>query len=161
MAQLRGRDEVRRRRDRLGAAVSLIDGNDLNTELLAHYARYIAVLMSGYVEQGVKELIREYARKRGDARLQRFVGKQLDRVNGIDTERLKQLLDALDPSWWSQLETQHADELEAVKSVVTLRNNVSHGGDSGVTVATVRGYLDRVDPVMRWLVERLDPAPRA
>ncbi len=159
MAQLRGRDEVKRRRDRLGTAVALIDGHTLSGELLAHYARYVAVLVSGYIEQGVKELIREYARKHGDQRLQRFVGKQLDRVNGIDTDRLKTLLDALDPGWWPELEALHADDLEAVKSIVTLRHNVSHGGDSGITVVTVRDYLCRVDPVMKWLTERLDPPP--
>ncbi len=89
MASFRGRDEVKRRRDRLDAAVGLIDGNKLSGELLSHYARYIAVLISGYVEQGVKELIREYARKHGDPCLQRFVSQQLNRVNAIDTYRLK------------------------------------------------------------------------
>ncbi|WP_370895029.1 HEPN domain-containing protein [Janibacter sp. GXQ6167] len=159
MAHFRGRNEVKRRRDRLESAVGLIDGSTQNGELLSHYARYVVVLVSGYVEQGVKELIREYSRNHCDKRLQRYVGKQLDRVNVINPDRLKQLLDSLDPEWWPELEARHADDLQALSSIVTHRHKVSHGGDSEITVVTVRQYLSQVDPVMSWLINCLDPPP--
>jgi hypothetical protein len=159
MVQFRGRHEVKRRRDRLSATVVLIDGASLSGELLAHYARYLTVLVSGYVEQSSKELVREYSRNHGDERVQRFVGKQVERFRNIDGEKLKQLLDALDPSWWNELELAHADDLEALKSVATVRNNVSHGGDSGITVVTAKGYLDRIERVVVWLTNKLDPPP--
>ncbi|KKC00453.1 hypothetical protein WR43_04855 [Mycolicibacter arupensis] len=131
----------------------------MSPELLAHFARYLAVLISGYIEQSVKELIREYSRRQGDSRVQRLVGKHVERFRNIDNDKLKQMLDALDPAWWPMLEAAHADDLEALGSIATLRNNISHGGDSGVSLIVVKGYLERIENVVRWLVALLDPPP--
>lgn len=157
MAQLRGRDEVKRRRDRLRATISQVDEAGLQPELLSHFARYVAVLASGFVEQSAKELVREYARTHSDPRVQRLVGAHVERFRNIDNEKLKQLLDSLDPAWWPQLESEHQDELEALGSIAALRNNISHGGDSSASLVTVKGYLDRAEKVVKWLVQVLDP----
>lgn len=157
MATLRGRDEVNRRRSRLKSVVAQIDNVTLQAELLSHYARYLAVLISGYAEQSVKELVREYARKHADPRTQRYVGKQVERVRNIDEDKLRQVIQALDPSWWAELERDCPDELEAFKSIATVRNSVSHGGDSGITVGTAQQYFEALDVVIRRLSDLLDP----
>lgn len=159
MVQARGRSDVKRRRDRLDSVVRQVDGTALQPELLAHFARYLAVLISGYVEQSAKELIREYARRQGDIRVQRLVGKHVERFRNLDNDKLKQMLDALDPDWWPMLAAAHPDDLEALGSIATLRNNISHGGDSGVSLVVVKGHLECVENVVKWLVERLDPPP--
>ena len=157
MGQARGRNEVKRRRDRLDSVVDQVDGATLPPELLAHFARYLAILISGYVEQSAKELIREYARRQSDPRVQRLVGKHVDRFRNLDPGKLKQLLDALDPNWWPMLNDAHTDDLEALASVATLRNSVSHGGDSNASLTVVKGYLDRVENLVKWLIMLLDP----
>ena len=131
----------------------------MQPELLAHFARYLAVLISGYVEQSAKELVREYARGQSDDRVQRLVGKHVERFRNLDNDKLKQMLDALDPDWWPILAAAHPDDLEALDSIATLRNNISHGGDSGVSLIVVKDYLARVENVVKWLVAILDPPP--
>lgn len=160
MATLRGRAEIHRRRSRLDAVFAQLDGASLQAELLSHYARYTAILISGYAEQSVKELVREYARKHADPRTQRYVGQQVDRVRNIDADKLRQIVQALDPSWWADLERDYPDELEAFKSIATVRNNVSHGGDSGITIGTSRQYLLTIDVVIKKLSDLLDPAAK-
>lgn len=158
MATLRGRDEIHRRRSRLTSVLGQIDRSTLSPELLSHYARYVAVLVSGYAEQSVKELVRQYSRKHADPRVQRYIGQQVDRVRNVDAEKLRQLVESLDPSWWAGLERDHPDELEAFKSIATVRNSVSHGGDSGITIGTAKEYLGRIDTVINKLADLLDPA---
>lgn len=153
----RGRDEVKRRKARLDTVVAQIDGVDLGPELLAHFARYLTVLASGYVEQSTKELIREYSRTHGDARLQRFVGKHVEKTRNIDADKLKQMLDSLDADWWPQLEQDCGDDLDALGSIATLRNNISHGGDSAASLVVVKGYIERSEHVVAWLSNRMDP----
>ena len=156
----RGRDEVKRRKDRLNAVVGQVDGADLSPELLAHFARYLTVLASGYVEQSTKELIREYSRTHGDARLQRLTGRHVEKTRNIDAEKLKQLLDALDADWWPSLQASHSDDIEALTSIATLRNSISHGGDSNASLVVVKSYIERIERIVVWLTTLLDPPPQ-
>lgn len=139
------------------ATFAQIDGGGLSSELTSHYSRYLAVLVSGYAEQSVKELVRQYVRTHGDPRTQRYVGKQLDRLRNIDDEKLRQLIQSLDVQWWSDLETRHPDEVDAFRSIATVRNSVSHGGESGITLSTARQYFDQISAVLKYLASLLDP----
>lgn len=152
-----GRHEVKRRRDRLRNTFDQVSGVQLDSELVSHYSRYLTVLISGYAEQGIKELVRQYVRNHSDDRTQRYVGKQLDKLRNVDKEKLRQLLHSLEVAWWDQLQVDVPDELEALDSVATIRNNVSHGGDSGITIGTAEQYFAQVDAVLHTLCDILDP----
>ncbi|CAN7171988.1 hypothetical protein LJR027_000224 [Terrabacter sp. LjRoot27] len=158
MANHSGRNEVARRRQRLRAVFDSLNGAAIGPELTSHFARYLCVLVSGYAEQSVKELIAHYSRTKSQARIQRYVGAQLKRVRNIDQEKLRQLLQSFDPKWWDDLLRDYADELAAFDSVATVRNGVSHGTDVGITMATVRQYFDQVSVVLDALSDVLDPA---
>src|SRR4051794_37603923 len=97
---LQGRTEVARREQRLKSLFATLDGQGLNAELTAHYSRYLCVLVSGYAEQSVKELVAHYCRKRSSEQVQRYVGSQLKKVRNIDLEKLKQLVQLFDTEWW-------------------------------------------------------------
>ncbi|MFC9768793.1 HEPN domain-containing protein [Rhodococcus jostii] len=157
MARLVGRDEVLRRKKRLESVITEVAGATLSPELIAHYSRYLCVLVSGYAEQSIKELVTQYVRLRSEERIHRYVGGQLKRLRNIDTEKLRQLIESFDPLWWQELSTNRQDELAASDSVATIRNSVSHGGDSGITLMTVRQYFDQISLVLGDLCERLDP----
>lgn len=157
MPQLRGRHEVDRRRRRINAAIERIDGAGMDAELTAHYARYLCVLVSGFTEQSVKGLIAQYCRVGSNERIQRYVGKQVSLVRNIDDERLRQLMEAFDPGWWAALASNRPDELLAFGSVAAVRNSVSHGGDGGITIATLKQYFEQICLVLGDLADVLDP----
>lgn len=110
MAQ-RGRAEVARRKQRLSATFTAIDGAGLSPELISHFSRYLCVLVSGYAEQSVKELVTEYCRTKSSEPIQRYVGKQPGRLRNIDFEKIKQPVESFRPEWWADLESRRADEL--------------------------------------------------
>lgn len=153
----RGRAEVARRKQKLSAQFKAIDGAKLNGELTSHYARYLCVLTSGYVEQSVKELVTEYCRKRSPSPIQKYVGAQLKRLRNIDLEKLKQLIESFDAAWWSEMTQKLPDQLDSIGSIAALRNNISHGGDSGVTMATMRQYFSDSSEVINHLCSLFDP----
>lgn len=157
MAQHQGANEVARRKQRLNAVFGAIDGAGLSGELTSHFARYLCVLLSGYAEQSVKELVTQYCRLKADPRIQRFVGQQLKRIRNIDEEKLRSLLESLDPQWWADIQQRFPDQLSAFGSVAAVRNSVSHGGDAGITMATMKQYRDQVYEVVDALVDLLDP----
>ena len=156
-AQHQGRNEVERRKQRLDAVFASIDGAGLSAELTSHFARYLCVLVSGFAEQSLKELVVHYCRLKSEVRIQRYVGRQVARVRNIDRERLKQLVQSFDPQWWADLEDRFPDELSAFDSVATVRNGVSHGTDAGITMATIKQYRDQIVEVVDALCARFDP----
>lgn len=157
MPQPRGRAEVARRRQRLSALFAAIDGVGLGPELTAHYSRYLCVLVSGYAEQSVKELVVQYCRTQSSEPIQRYVGTQLRRLRNIDLEKLRQLVESFRVEWWAELEMKRSDELSAFGSIATVRNAISHGGETGITMGVVKQYFDQISTVLEDLCNRFDP----
>jgi hypothetical protein len=155
-----GRAEVERRRQKLQATFVMVNQQDLSSELLAHYARYLCVLVSGFAEQSVKELASHYCKRRASDPVHRYVRGQLSLLRNIDLEKLRKLIQAFSPEWWQQIETDLGDELQAFVSVASTRNNVSHGGDSGITISVVGQYFEQVSRVLSRLSELFDPDER-
>jgi hypothetical protein len=154
---LYGRAEVERRKQRLKALFGAVSGIDIGPELLSHYSRYLCILVSGFAEQSVKELTAQYCRKRSPVPVQRYVGAQLKRLRNIDLDRLRELVQSFNVDWWSEVEANRADEIQAFGSISTVRNSVSHGGDSGITMSNVRQYFDQICVVLDDLCDKFDP----
>jgi hypothetical protein len=146
-----GMAEVQRLGKQLDAAFQRVKqlpaGADL--EIQSDFARYLCVLVSGYLERSVKELVLEHARKNGSPSLQRFVEQQTSRFANANAERLLKLLGSFDPDWRRTLESTLATEHKAaVDSVVSLRNNIAHGATVGVTYQRIHEYYLRVKQVI-------------
>jgi hypothetical protein len=119
-------------------------------EVLSDFARYLCVLVSGFLEQSIVELILEYVRRRSDLTVQRHIEAQLRRqFTNAKCQRLIELMSTFDPAWRSDLEAFLIDEYkDAVNGVVDLRNSISHGRSVGVTMHRIRNYYDRVAKVV-------------
>jgi len=134
-----GRAEVTRLKQRLDATFQRVAGIGSDLELQSDFARYLCVLVSGYLERAVAELVLEYARRSGSPSLQRFVELNTRRFTNANAERLQNLLGSFDPDWRQTLESFLVDELkDAVDSIVNLRNTIAHGGSVGLTVRDYR-----------------------
>ncbi|WP_411721095.1 HEPN domain-containing protein [Mycetocola sp.] len=143
--------EVDRRYKRLKAVFAGIDGQGLTSELLAHYAKYLCVLVAGFAEQSVKELVSEYARVQSSERVHRYVAGQLKLVWGLDTVKLQRIVEAMDPTWWAELKAARPEELESLASVASVRNLIAHGQDTGITIGTITNYFEDVNKLVRHL----------
>jgi hypothetical protein len=152
---VRGRAEVERRVQKTEALFSMVEAQELPAELTSHYARYLCILVAGFAEQSVKELVSEHARTKSSPRIHRYVQGQLKLVWGLDDTKLQRLVEALDPGWWKSLSDGQQEELAALESVAAIRNVIAHGGDAGITLATIRRYFDDLKKLMRALADVL------
>lgn len=153
-----GRSEVERRRKKLQSAFDMVDQQQMSAELLSHYSRYLCVLISGFAEQSVKELALHYCKKRSSDPVHRYVGKQLALLRNIDLDKLRKLVQSFSTEWWMLLEEELEDDLQAFVSVAGTRNNISHGGDSGITLSVARQYFEQVSRVLKRLSDLFDPS---
>lgn len=157
MPQLYGADKVRSQQRHLESVFTLIDGSDLSTEARAHYARYLCILLAGFAEQALKDLVAEHARRQSAPTVHRFVEGRMGKLWGINQVKLRETLDAFDQQWWADLEAKLPQEIDALNSVGKLRDSISHGGDSGVGMTQVQQYRDGVFRLVAYLCSLLDP----
>ena len=153
-----GRAEVARHRRQPDTTFSRAGGLHADGELLSDFARYLCVLVSGYVEQTTVELLIEYARTHSDTRIQRHVERGVRRVTNLNTQRLIDLVGTLDPAWRTELEKFIVDEYkDALDGIVALRNNVAHGRYVGVTMLRANEYYMRVKKIIDRVADLVIP----
>lgn len=132
-------------------------GHDPSTralEMQAHWARYLCVLTSGYVESVVRDLYGQYVRKNSySAPVIRYTTKQLEGVQNPRSEKLIQIAAAFDSSWARDLEAYLTQDYrsDAVNSIMSQRHLIAHGRSSNITVGQVSRYLGKVIEVAEFI----------
>ena len=155
---MNGRAEVTRLKQRLDATFSRVSILGADIEIQSDFARYLCVLVSGYLETAVTELVLEHARHAGGPSLQRFVEFRTRRFTNANAQRLKDLLGSFDPDWGRALEDLLVDEFkDAVDGIVDLKNTIAHGGSVGVTYQRVTDYYERVQKVVDQIADLCAP----
>lgn len=118
-------------------------------EAKAHWARYLCVLVSGYLEVSMRSILGGHIREKASPRVQRFALSRLAEFQNPKCELICQALTAFDPSWLTAFQGELQDEWkEAVDSVVNNRNQIAHGVDVGITLGTIRRYYDSAKKVV-------------
>ena len=149
-----GKAEVNRQRQQLDATFKRATGLGPDPELLSDYARYLCVLVSGFLEQAVVELLIEYVRTHSDTHVQQHVEQRLRQLTNLKVQRLIDVFGSFDPDWRRDLEAFLVDEYrDAVNGIVDLRNNIAHGRSVGITMSRVQDYYVRVKAVVERLAQ--------
>ena len=149
-----------REQQRLDAVFARVDALPADAEIRSDFARYLCVLVSGFLETAIAELLLEHSRRSGAPTLQRFVDSKTSNFTNANAEKLLQLLGSFDPQWRTAAEDFLQDEFKtAVDSVVNLRNGIAHGRNTGITYIRVKDYYDAVKQVVLEVANICIPEP--
>lgn len=148
------RAEVTTLKKRLDATFERVKHVGQDTELQSDFARYLCVLVSGYIEQSIVQIILEHAREKDAPTLERFVERKTKRFANAKVSRIQELLGDFDPEWRKELDELLGDEQkDAVDSVVNQRNIIAHGGSVEVTYLRIRTYYQQAQCVIDQVAE--------
>lgn len=123
----------------------------------AHKAKYLAVLVSGYLEQAVKELLLNYSHQRSDNDIYRYVDKTWPKSMGMDVRNIETILDRFNSSWSKDFElwvTERIERKERINSLVSWRNRIAHGQESrttGVTMHSVKNAFTTASDLVAFI----------
>lgn len=135
-----------------------IDHSEL--ELRADFARYLCVLVSGFLEQSVRNATADFVKRRAHTVVANYVVKGTDRIANLKTTKLKEHLVAFDPSWQLQLDALLTDEAkDAIDSVVALRHGIAHGQPADVTFERIARYYSEIKRTIAAIQQLLDVDP--
>jgi hypothetical protein len=121
-------------------------------------ARYLCVLVSGYVEKALQELTIEWCRKQSGPTVVKYASTHLRHLQNLNSKRLREVLGAFEASWSDALDSDYPEEISALDSVYGNRNQIAHGGNVGLTLIQVERYYEGVDRIVDYLIALMDPA---
>ena len=155
---MNGRAAVWRLKQRLDATFTRAERIGSDPELQSDFARYLCILVSGYLEKAVAELVLEHSRRMSAPSVQRFVELQTRRLTNVNSQRLKDLLGSFDLDWQQDLSAFLVDERkDAIDSIVNLRNSIAHGQSVGVTYLQVVKYYEQIQKVIDHVADLCTP----
>lgn len=144
-----GRAEVSRLEQRLEAVFERAGAATMDLELQSDMARYLCVLISGYLEQAIIELLLEHTRQRAQPSVLKHVEQRLRRFANAKAQKIFDLVGGFDNDWRVDLESFVVDERrDAVDSVVDLKNTIAHGQSVNVTLSRARRYYEQAKEVI-------------
>ena len=127
-------------------------------ELQAHWARYLCILTSGYLETRLRAIFSEYAVMKAEEKVANFVENQLDQWRNPNMEAILQLTGAFSPEWRTRLERATEGELkDHVNSIIYNRHQIAHGNPVGITYGRIRDYYDSAKKVVSLIEKQCFP----
>lgn len=124
----------------------------------ADWAKYLCVLISGYLEQAFKEILLEFAGQHDANRLQNYIEGTWPESRNMKTANIREILNYFDQGWaasfdqWLESGDQYKSE---INSLIVSRNDIAHGKEANTTNVTLRSTRNRLRIVLE-LVEFLE-----
>lgn len=139
-----------RQLDSLYTEVSQIQEGEINK---AHLTRYLCVRTSGYLENVVRILIAHFCDGTSPQPVNNYIVKRTKYITNLDYKRLNGLLSEFDSSWSSEFEQRVTDQQKSsLNSVISNRNNISHGNQDSITYRDMVNYYRDVKDVCQILI---------
>lgn len=153
-----GRTEIARLKQRLDSTFARAPTSAAPAESQADFARYLCVLVSGFLENAIIALLEDLAVKRSAPEVASFVANELAYWTNPTTQKISTLLNSFNPSWRTAVDTFLVDEKkEHINSLVALRHKVAHGESVGTSLAQIKEYYATTLRVVNFIADLIDP----
>jgi hypothetical protein len=144
--------EIVRYKQRLDNLFNKISAFSEDQELQSHWARYLCILVSGFLENSVREIYSEYVKNNAAPYIANFVEGRLDDFQNAKREKILQLTKLFSPEWESNLRNSTEGELKAaVDSIIINRHKIAHGEDVGISYVRIKDYYQNAVKVVELL----------
>lgn len=154
-----GRSEVARLKDRLDATFAR-GGGITEEEIRADFARYLCVLVCGFLERSVVELLLHYTNTHAQTSVTRYVTWRLKiGFQNPSKGKITETVGIFDRMWKDDLEAYIVEERHAaISSVLTQRNAIAHGDWSDITYTRIKTYYEDILDVVNRIADLVVPA---
>ncbi|MEB3884543.1 HEPN domain-containing protein [Lyngbya sp. CCY1209] len=112
-----------------------------DAEMQSHWARYLCIQVSGFLEVSVRSIYSKYAQSQASPFVANYVEKQLSGFQNPKMEKILDIAKSFNPKWSERLSQVVQGEIkESIDSIVANRNNIAHGRNVGITYTRIKGY---------------------
>jgi len=137
--------EIDAQRKRIDALFEKTRELSSDPELLSHWAKYLCVLVCGFLENSVELCLAEYCRRRGDENINNFVSAELRSFQNPRMGKILDLFGSFSKTWAEEMKNDVSGQIsDAVNSIVANRHLIAHGGTSQLSMSSLRAYYSDV-----------------
>ena len=141
-------------RDRLDSLFRHIPTLADDPYLQSNLVKFACVLVCGYIEVSLRDILQEYTRTRASVEVGKYVSRQLERTRNPKMEIILQLVGAFSQDWDNNIRDQTRGRLkDHVDSLINDRNQIAHGKDVGLSFIQLQEYYQSALSVIA-LIER-------
>jgi len=134
--------------------------DDNNTETQADNAKYIAVLVSGYLEQAIKEILLQYVTSISDNSVSKYIEDSWPISRNMTTNNIQNILSQFNENWakefsdWLKVIKNRDGKVNVIEdrkgdinSIVKWRNYIAHGQESNTTGVTLKSVQEKFNTI--------------
>jgi hypothetical protein len=137
--------DVVQEKQRLDNVFSLVKRMPPDDEVLAHWAKYLCVLTSGFIENSLRLILRAYTATHACEPVANFVWSQTKGLTNLNDEKIASILGAFDPNWRETFcATRSQEQKDAIDSVLANRHQIAHGRSVGLTFVRMKQYYNDI-----------------
>jgi hypothetical protein len=137
--------DVVREKQKIDHIFKLAGQLEPDEELLAHWAKYLCVLTSGFIENSLRIILTQFAKNKANQQVANFVESRIRMITNLNEERIGQLLGAFSSEWRDKFTGKRTDaQKAAIDSVIANRHLIAHGQSVSLTLARMKEYYTEV-----------------
>lgn len=145
--------EIQKRTQKIKRLFSFISSLPDNDEVRSHWARYLCVLVYGFMETGTTDILYQYSKAASNMNVSNFCKVALDRSNNINSENLTQITQCFSRDWANKLSIYLQDNgrKDSLNTISTNRHRIAHGLDTGITISQVNAHFIKCVEILEFL----------
>jgi len=124
-----------------------------DVELLSHWAKYVCILISGFLENAIHLIYAEYIKNGSNENVRRFAIRQIERIQNPRANRFIEVTGFFNEDWGIKLQQYLDDDgrKEAINTVIDNRHLIAHGKSSNISLAPLSDYFKKIIKVCEYL----------
>lgn len=145
--------EVSSAKSRLDAIFAKVDQfPNADAEILSHWAKYLCVLTSGFLEQALRLTLSDFAKRKAHPAVARHVTNSLRTLSNINGQKLLELLTSFSNEWrMAYAQTLQDRCKDHIDTLVANRHLIVHGRSVSMSLHDVKEYHRSVIAVVEWI----------
>ena len=144
--------DIIRNKKHLDDLFDKIDNISPDPEMMSHWAKYLCVLVSGFIETSVTSIFTEYTRDKSNDYISAFINSNLKRFTNPYMGKIIELAHSFNPQWATNLQIEsEGEQKDAIDSIVANRNRIAHGKSVGITYIRIKEYYKSALKVIEFI----------
>ncbi len=137
------------RRQRIEELVNFLKSSDkksnIGAEIESHLTKHVCILISGHIEQSLKEIILEYADIESPPWVLRYIDKSWARSRNMKSAVIIGILNSFNDDWGTLFDKwiMANDRKKELNEAIEWRNTISHGKESDVSNITIKSAMTK------------------
>ncbi len=151
--------EILRYKRQLNDLFDKVSTLESDLEMQSHWARYLCIRVSGFLEVAVSTIYKNYAKDKAAPFVFNYIDKQLSGFQNPNMEKILNITRAFSADWAKEIElelSKNSEIKDSIDSIVKNRNKIAHGENVGITYSRMKVYYENALKLVKLLEEQCD-----